>query len=72
MQEHRISTTTHTAPLHWCHDPKPHSGLVLYMEGPALNHPYRRPHSDNQDTIKNAASDSLHHSCTVSDYFFIC
>ena len=31
---------------------RPHSGSVLYMEGPALNCPYRRPHSDYQDTIK--------------------
>ena len=38
---------------------RPHSGSVLYMEEPVLNHPYRRPHSNNQDTIKNAASDSL-------------
>ena len=47
-----------TAPLHWCHDMRPCSGPVLYMEGPTLNHPYRRPHSNNEDTIQNAASEA--------------
>ena len=64
--------TNHSAPLHWCHDAIPHSGTVLYMEGPVLNQPYKSLHSDNQDTIDNATSDSLHHFCTVSDHFFIC
>ena len=65
-------TNNHSAPLHWCCDMRPHSGTVLYTEGPVLNLPYKRLHSDNPDTIHNAASDSLHHFCTVSDHVFIC
>ena len=64
--------TNHSAPLQWCCDVRPCSGIVLYMEGPALNQPYKRFHSANQDTIHIAASDSLHHFNTVSDHFFIC
>ena len=41
-----------SAPLHWCHDARPHSGTVIYTEGPALNHPYWKHHSDNQNTTK--------------------
>ena len=40
------------APLHWCRDARPHSGTVLYMEGPALIHLYWRHHSDNCNTTK--------------------
>ena len=29
-----------SAPSHWCHDERPHSGTVPYTEGPALIHPY--------------------------------
>ena len=38
-----ISTSTHSAPLHWCRDTRPRSGPVLYTDGTALNHPYRDP-----------------------------
>ena len=51
---------------------RPHSGTVLYTEGPALNQPYWGHHSKNQDTAKDAASGSLPYHCTVSDCFFIC
>ena len=65
---------SHSVPLHWCCDTRPHSGPILYMDGPAFNHLYRgkRPHSDHQDPIQDAVSDSLHHFCTVSDHFLIC
>ena len=31
----------YSAPLHWWHDARPHSGPALYMDGPVLNHLYR-------------------------------
>ena len=61
--------TNHSVPLHWCCDARPCCGTVLYMEGPALNQMYKRPHRDNQD---NAASDSLHYFHIESGHFFIC
>ena len=65
------TTTTSFAPLHWCCDTTPCSGIVLYMEGPVLIHLYWRHHSNNWNSCQDATSDHLHHLCTVSDCFLI-
>ena len=33
--------TINIAPLHWCHDMRPHSGPALYTDGSVFSHPYR-------------------------------
>ena len=58
-------------PLHWCHDMRPHSGTVLYTEGPVLIPPYWRHHSNKSEHSQDATSDHLPHLCTVSDCFLI-
>ena len=50
---------------------RPHSGTVLYTEGPALIHPYWRHHSNKSEHHQDATSDHTPHLCTVSDCFLI-
>ena len=68
---HPYTGSKHPAPLHWCHDMRPCSGTILYMEGPVLIPPYSRHHSNKLEHCQDATPDHLSHLCTVRDCFLI-